>query len=368
MGCRFLTDGEKPMYYPLESWITPLTSIRRERLLPVPGEVLVGYGEKVGPADVVARCQVRGHMRVVDVSRALETDRRRATKYVRKSAGETIQADEVLAGHRGLLGSLRGSVRSPVEGQIVEVRDGLVVIEAAPTTFELSAHLKGQITNVMPKRGVVISAVGTLIQGLWGCGGEAEGVLKLLVDSPQSPLRASAIDVSCHGTIIVGGHIVDEKALEQAVEAKVRGAIVGSVSAELCPFLESLPFPVLITNGFGSMSMSEPVFSLLHASMGREAMISTYRLGRWGGRRPEVIIPLRVEDEVPSEDTGPRPLKVGDQVRILREPHLGGLGTVTKLPRLPHTVESGARLGVAEVELQDGDAAMVPLSNLELIR
>jgi hypothetical protein len=356
------------MYYPLESWITPLTSIRRERLLPVPGEVLVGYGEKVGPADVVARCQLRGHMRVVDVSRALGVDRSRAIKYVRKSAGETIQADEVLAGHRGLLGSLRGSVRSPVEGQIVEVRDGLVVIEAAPTLLELSAHLKGQITNVMPKRGVVISAVGTLIQGLWGCGGEAEGVLKLLVDSPQSPLRASAIDVSCHGTIIVGGHIVDEKALEQAAEANVRGAIAGSVSAELCPFLESLPFPVLITNGFGSMSMSEPVFSLLHASMGREAMISTYRPGRWGGRRPEVIIPLRVEDEVPSEDTGPRPLKVGDQVRILREPHLGALGSVKALPKLPYTVESGARLGVAEVELQDGDATMVPLSNLELIR
>jgi hypothetical protein len=368
MGCRFLTDGEEPMYYPLESWITPLTSIRRERLLPVPGEVLVGYGEKVGPADVVARCQVRGHMRVVDVGRALGIDRARATKYVRKAAGEAIQADELLASRGGLLGSWRGSVRSPVEGQIVEVRDGFVVIEAVPTMVELSAHLKGQITNVMPKRGVVISAVGTLIQGLWGCGGEAEGVLKLLVDSPQSPLRASAIDVSCHGTVIVGGHIVDEKALEQAVEAQVRGAIAGSVSSTLCPFLESLPFPVLITDGFGNMSMSEPVFSLLHASMGREAMISTYRPGRWGGRRPEVIIPLRVEEEIPSEDTGPRPLKVGDQVRILREPHLGGLGTVERLPRLPHTVESGARLSVAEVKLQDGDTALVSLSNVELIR
>ncbi|MCL7451751.1 MAG: hypothetical protein M8467_01750 [Anaerolineae bacterium] len=356
------------MYYPLESWITPLTTIRRERLLPVAGEVLVGYGEKVGPADVVARCQVRGHMRVVDVSRALRVDRKRATKYVHKSPGETIQADEVLAGHGGLLGSLRSNVRSPVEGQIVEIRDGLVVIEAAPATLELSAHLKGQISNVMPKRGVVISAVGTLIQGLWGTGGEAEGVLKLLVDNPQSPLRASSIDVSCHGTVIVAGHILDEKALEQAIEAKVRGAIAGSVSAGLCPFLQSLPFPVLITNGFGSMAMSEPVFSLLHASMGREAMISTYEPGRWGGRRPEVIIPLRVEDEVPSQDTGPRPLKIGDRVRILREPHLGALGSVTALPRLPYTVESGARLSVAEVEFQDGDTAMVPLANVELIR
>lgn len=356
------------MYYPLESWITPLTTIRRERLLPVPGEVLVGYGEKVGPADVVARCQIRGHMRTVDVSRALRVGRNRATKYVRKLAGETVQTGEVLAGYKGVLGMLRGNVRSPVDGQIVEVRDGLVVIEAAATTLELSAHLKGQVTNVMPKRGVVISAVGTLIQGLWGSGGEAEGVLKLLVDDPQSPLCASAIDVSCHGTIIVGGHILDEKALEQAVEAQVRGAIAGSVSARLCPFLESLPFPVLITEGFGSMSMSEPVYSLLHASMGREAMISAYNPGRWAGRRPEVVIPLRVEDEVPDQDTGPRPLEVGDPVRVLREPHLGALGTVVGLPRLPQTVESGARLNVAEVQLPDEDVTTVPLANLELIR
>ena len=200
------------MHYPLESWITPLTSIRRERLLPVPGEVLVGYGEKVGPADVVARCQVRGHMRVVDVSRALGVDRARATKYVRKAAGEAIQADELLASRGGLLGSWRGSVRSPVEGQIVEVRDGFVVIEAVPTTVELSAHLKGQITNVMPKRGVVISAVGTLIQGLWGCGGEAEGVLKLLVD-PDSRcvlgvhvIGTGATDLVHIGQAVMGGN------------------------------------------------------------------------------------------------------------------------------------------------------------------
>jgi hypothetical protein len=355
-------------YYPPESRITPLTVIRRERLLPVQGQVLVHPGETVGPADVVARCLVPGTMRVLDVSRELHLRRDRVSESIRKSPGDAVQANEVIAGPGGLLGRLRRACRSPVEGQVIEVRDGLVLIEEAGTPFELRAHLKGQITNVMPNRGVVISAAGALIQGVWGNGGEAEGVLKLLVDSPQKPLRNRTIDVSCHGAVVVGGRIMDEKTLEQAVEAQVRGMIIGSVSADLGPQLEVLPFPVLVTEGFGVMPMSDPVFALLHANVGREAMISADTKTRWGARRPEVLIPLRAEDETPAEEPGSRILQVGDRVRLLRAPHVGSVGTVRELPPLPQLVDSGARLPVALVDLAQEQSVAVPVVNLELIR
>lgn len=355
-------------YYPPESRITPLTLIRRERLLPVPGQVLVHTGETVGPADVVARCQVPGMMRIVDVSRALRLGRDRASESIRKSPGESVQANEVLAAPAGLLGRLRRACRSPVDGEIIEVRDGLVLIEEAGTPLELRAHLKGQVTNVMPNRGAVISAAGAVIQGAWGNGGEAEGVLKLLVDSPQKPVRNRLVDVSCHGTVIVGGRIGEERALEQAVEVRVRGMIVGSVSADLGPYLESLPFPVLVTEGFGSMPMSDPVFALLHANAGREVMVTADMKSRWGARRPEVLIPLRAEDEKPSEEPGPRLLQVGDRVRLLRAPYVGSVGTVRDLPPRPQLVESGVRLPIAVVDLAQEQAVAVPLQNLELIR
>jgi hypothetical protein len=320
------------MHYPIEVRVTPLTSIRRERILPVPGQVLVHIGELVGPADVVARCQLPGEVRVVDVSRALGVRRERAAKYVRKAVGDAIQVNDLLAAPGGLLGRLKGGCRAPVDGEIIEIRNGLILIESAGVTFELRAHLKGQVTNVMPHRGAVISAAGTLIQGVWGSGGEAEGVLKVLVDHPQKPLRARSIDVSCHGTLVVGGWVLDEKTFEQAVEAKVRGIIVGSLNADLCPFLKSLPFPVLVTDGFGTLPMSQKVFSLLHSNMGREA------------------------------------LRVGDHVRALRDPYLGAMGVVTDLPALPRMVESGARLPVAVVDLEEGESVPIPLANLELIR
>jgi hypothetical protein len=293
--------------------------------------------------------------------------RERAAKYVRKEVGDTVQANDVLAAPRGPFSRLRKSCRSPIDGQIGEIRGNLILVESPATTFELRAHIMGRVTHVMPNRGVVISASGTLIQGVWGSGGEAGGVLKMLVDSPQKPLRSRAIDVSCHGTVVVGGWILDQGVVEQAVEAKVRGIIAGGVSSDLCSLLESLPFPVLITEGFGALPMSQQAFSLLNANAGREAMLSTDTQTRLGARRPEVLIPLRAEEEMPREESETRPLKAGDQVRALRAPHLGIVGAVVDLPALPQIVESGARLPVATVELEDEGQVQIPLANLELI-
>ena len=221
------------MVYLSETRAAPAITIRRERLLPARGEVLARPGEQVGPGDVVARCQLPGATQVIDVSRALGIRRERVNKYLGKNVGDAVQAGELLAGHGGLLGRLKPTCRAPVGGQVVAVRDGLVMIEATPTIFELRAHLKGQVTNVMPGLGVVIATTGVLIQGMWGSGGEAEGVLKVLVDSPRKPLRARAIDVSCHGTIVAGGSGLDDKALEQAVAAQVR-ALSSAASTSIC--------------------------------------------------------------------------------------------------------------------------------------
>jgi hypothetical protein len=355
------------MYYPVETRITPLATIRRERLLPMRGQVLVQPGELVGPADVVARCLLPGEVWLVDVSRTLRIRQEQAAKYMRKAEGDSVQAGELLAATGGMFGRLRPSCRAPVTGQVVAVRDGLVLIEAAATTFELCAHMAGQVTNVMPNLGVVISTSGALIQGFWGSGGEAEGILKIVVDSPQRPLRARSIDVSCHGTLIVGGWIQDEQTLEQAVEAKVRGIIVGSVNVELCPSLQALPFPVLTTEGFGTLPMAQRVFSLLQANMGREAMLSADTQTRWGIRRPEILIPLRAEEGRSPEEATPVALQVGAQVRAVRAPHTGAVGTVVDLPALPQMVESGVALPVAVIDLEEEESVFVPLANLELI-
>jgi hypothetical protein len=304
---------------------------------------------------------------VVDVSRSLGVRPEQAGKYIRKGIGETVQADEILAAPRGLLARLRRSCRSPADGQIVELRNGTILIEGEAVTHELRAHITGQITNVMPNLGVVISTSGALIQAVWGSGGEAEGIIKMLADNPRKPIRARSVDVSCHGTLIVGGRILDEATLEQALEAQVRGIVIGSANADLRHSLEALPFPVLLTDGFGTQPMSGSIFSLLQDNRGREASLSADTQTRRGLKRPEILIPLRSEGVLPPEQSRPQPLEPGMQVRVLRAPYLGAQGIVTSVPIHPQIVESGCALPVAEVELADEGQVLVPLANLELI-
>jgi hypothetical protein len=355
-----------------ETRITPLTFVRRERILPARGEVLVRLGDLVGPADVVACCQVPGSVEVVDISRELGLPGDRATRCVRKAVGDVVQPNEVLASHRSLLAPLGPSSTARAGGRIMAVQSGLVLIESAPTTYLLRAHIAGRVASVMPGLGVVIATNAALIQGMWGCGGEAEGVLRVLADEPAKPLRAGSIDLSCRDTIVVGGSGFDEEALYQAVQAGVRGIIAGSLNSDLIPAVIKLPFPVVVTEGFGSCPMSEMAFSLLQANAGREAMLDAGTQPGRGARRPELLIPAQSGDARPAEplaepDAMPE-LRPGMRVRALRAPYLGRIGTVAGLPARALRLESGVRLPVAEVRFDAGQPVLIPLANLELVQ
>jgi hypothetical protein len=355
------------MYFPLEARITPLTTLRRERLLPVRGEVLARPGEWVGADDVIAHCQLPGRLRVLDLGQALGVRRERATRYLLRNVGETIRLNELLAERSGPLGWRYRTCHAPADGRIVAIRSGQIVIQEAGTPFELHAQVDGQVTSVIPEQGAVISMVGALIEGSWGNGGGAWGLLRIVVDDPQEPLPAQLLAGDCRGALVVAGWIPDQSALEGALEAKVQGIIAGSVNAELCPLLQSLPYCVLITEGFGTLPMSRRRFSLLAAFAGHKASVRADLQAGWRTDRPEVVIPLEVEEPPPPEEPRPSPLHVGARVRGLRAPYLGLVGSVTDLPRLPQLVESGARLPVARVMMESGESVSIPQVNLQLI-
>jgi hypothetical protein len=113
--------------------------------------------------------------------------------------------------------------------------------------------------------------------------------------------------------------------------------------------------------------MCQQAFSLVQSSMGREAMLSSDTRTRRDARRPELLIPLRADEDVPPEETSIQPLQVGAQVRLLRAPRMGKIGTVSALPTAPQLIDSGSRLPVALVTLENEEEVLVPLVNLELI-
>jgi hypothetical protein len=355
------------MYYPSATQATPLTVIKRERLLPVRGEVLVGMGARVEPIDVVARTSLGGELHVVDAGKVLAVKSGDLEKYLLKAVGDTVKEGEAIAVKGGGLIPLRRVCRSPVAGRIVAIGSGRVVLESRAETFELHAHFKGTVVSVMPSLGVVIETVGALVQGIWGAGGEAQGVLKMLAEDPKEKLATEAIDVGCHNSILVGGSLVDVEALERAKQMRVRGIVVGGIEAELRERASDFSCPVIITEGMGQVPMASAIFELLRSNAGREASISGMTQLRWGAVRPEIIIPLQGRGATPSPQQLGGALEVGAQVRVIRQPYLGSVGQVVGLPSQPRTVDSGARLRGAEVELEGKGRVFVPYADLELI-
>jgi len=344
----------------------PLTLIQCERRLPAKGEVLVHPGERVEPTDVVARVHQTQDFRIVDVARKLGVPKSQVKRFLLKSVGDTVEAGQTIAMRGGLPGR---KVLAPAKGEIMAVGNGRVLIEVAPELIEVRAYLKGTISTVTPGVGVVIEATGAMVQGRWGCGGEAYGVLRVLAEKPDEPLRAKSIDVAAHGAIIVGGGWVDAAALAQAQQLQVRGLIIGSMEGELRAQAESVGFPIILTEGFGRVPMAEPIFSLLHGQTGREASISAETRVRFGVMRPEILIPLPAESRLAPPPPPGAPLSVGARVRVVRPPYQGAVGTVTAIHSKAQRTESGARLRGAEVDL-GGEvcAVFVPYVNLELLR
>src|SRR5512141_2871768 len=83
--------------------ILPLTTVIRERLLPVKGTVLARLGQKVNSADVVAEATwAREHI-FLDISRILNITPDAADKLIRCKAGDSLPAGAVVAKGGGIL-------------------------------------------------------------------------------------------------------------------------------------------------------------------------------------------------------------------------------------------------------------------------
>jgi hypothetical protein len=354
-------------YYPPETRVMPLTIIRRERLLPTPGKVLVNIQERLQATQIVAQADVTGEVRIVNIARVLRVPAAKAFRYLKVKEGDDVKAGAVLAS-RGVLSGARAL--SPVDGFVgrVDKSTGRVLIQVVAKPFELNAYLPGVVINVLASRGVVIEVTGALIQGTVGFGGESFGVLHVTASEPTEVLHAKSIDVSSHGAIVVGGAWIDESALQQGTQLQVRGIIAGSLEGRLLEMARSMAFPIILTEGLGKLAMARPIFKLLQGQAGREASISAITRTRWGITRPEIIIPL------PADSRPALPSNVGmllannSRVRVVRGPHHGEVGNVTSVADQPRRIENGARVYGAEVNLDASGKMFVPLANLEILR
>jgi len=130
---------------------------------------------------------------------------------------------------------------------------------------------------------------------------------------------------------------------------------------------EEIGTTLIITEGFGKMDMSSRTFDLLKSFEGSIAAINGATQIRAGVMRPEIIIPHAESAEEMTVEELTAGMQAGTPVRLIRQPYFGSIGTVINLPVELQRVESGSKVRVMVVKLDDGREVIVPRANVEII-
>lgn len=362
--------------------VTPEATLRFERRLPLTGMVDVKIGDRVTHDQVVARTDLPGRVEMVNLASKLGVDPSELPGIFKKEEGGAIKKGEILAHSKGFFGFFRSPYPAPISGTVESISrtTGQVIMRTPPRPINITAYVDGVVEEVEANQGVTIKTYGSLIQGIFGLGGETSGILEMAVNSPEQEIEADALREDHKGkALVVGRHAgvaLVKRAAELGVSALIAGGIDDSDVRELLGYdlgvaitgNEKLGVTLVITEGFGPLAIARKTFELMQERSGKRASLSGATQIRAGVIRPEIIV-TDLESDWEQKDQEPPELElaVGVPVRLIREPHFGDLGKVVGLPVQPEVIPSGARVRVAEIELGDGTRMTLPRANLELI-
>jgi hypothetical protein len=357
--------------------------VEKTRRLPIQGEVLIERGAKADFETIVAKTEIPGDPMIIRADDLLGLPASDVPTFLVKEIGDEVEEGEVIARYSAFFGLVKKELRSPEKGTIESYSDttGQMILRSAPIPVVVNAYIQGQVDAIIPKEGVVIKTEAAYLQGIFGIGGERHGALHMVVDSPDETLTEDKITPEHKGMILVGGNLATYESLLRAIEYGVKGIVVGGIKGrDISKLLgyeigvaitgeESIDLTLVVTEGFGEMTMSHRTFNLLKDFEGKQAAINGTTQIRAGVLRPEVIIPYDQREsgsyiDEPELSGGMRP---GTPVRIIADPYFGGIGTVTNLPVQLQIVETGSKVRVVDVMLDGGEEVTVPRANVEII-
>jgi hypothetical protein len=352
-------------------------------VLPLPGLVLVNRGDVVRSDQPVARAELPGKVHPLNLANQLGVAPDEIKEYLIKKEGDPIQKDEILAENKPLIKWFKTEIRSPIAGKVesLSMVTGQVLLREPPRILELLGYVDGTTVEIHPNQGVTVEATCSLVQGIFGIGGETSGELVVAVTSPNEALMPTHLRPDMKGKIVVGGSFLSAETMAKAKEVGVGGLVVGGIhDKDLRTLLgydlgvaitgtEQVGFTLILTEGFGTIPMAHKTFTLLAAHVGQKASISGATQIRAGVIRPEIIIPKKVGSAAGAPTVLPERggVQIGDPVRIIRDPLFGKIGQVSALPSDLQKIPTESEVRVLEVRFPDGRVAVIPRTNIEVI-
>ncbi len=234
-----------------------------------------------------------GRPRKVNIAKELDIKPKYVPGHFKYNIGDFVEKGQVIASDvkQGII------VQSPTTGTVKEIDKtrGTVTIQYDIEPTPLFAFAKGYISSIKPGYEVRIKTNAVKLFGSVGFGGESSGEL-FTIEAP------SEIGETARGKIVACTSAINEKFLYKCADIGVAGVIAPSIpnydwvnfhGKEMGVAVtgdEKIPFPVIITEGFGDYAMAEIYSGFLMKSNGKTVSLSGRTQIRAGVIRPVALI------------------------------------------------------------------------------
>ena len=225
---------------------------------------------------------------VVDIAYLIGCKPSDVPKHMLRQIGQEVKKGQIIAKKGEGQAFFSKTALAPISGVISEVdgRTGKATISRPFKEVALTAYITGRVSSVIEHLGCVVETPGVRLTGMFGVGRESHGPLKVLVSGPDEVLTPDLITPECKGSVLVGGSFVTDEALAKAVSVGAKGVIAGTAGyLNLTQALgvrlgigitgqEDVDTTVILTEGFGSLSMRKGLWDTLAALEGMSASIN----------------------------------------------------------------------------------------------
>src|SRR6058998_1592400 len=129
--------------------VTDHAVLRRERRLPLKGDVLAAVGAAVAADTVVARTELPGNVQTVNIAAKLALDPVRVPDALTVPVGATVKKGDVIAEGKSLFGLVRQRATAPAAGTIESVSPvtGQLILREPPIPVEMDAYVRGTVAE-----------------------------------------------------------------------------------------------------------------------------------------------------------------------------------------------------------------------------
>lgn len=363
------------------------------RKFPSEANIHVKVGDIVTPDTIVADYLRSSGFRVFHVAQELGIPAKQLEKYITKAVGKRVYEGEIIAQKKRLLGKPK-VFKTVVDGVIESIgHNGDVTLSMLPQKVTEAALFWGKVTAVetvnqvqqvpdgvqVPAVNDVVVAIETqvvVLYGIMGSGAVRNGRISVVASATDFVLP-QAIEAGVDDTIIVCGSLVEHGVLEKAIKSNAKGIIAGGIHFRDAQAMgirtpdSSMPgtdigASIVITQGFGSVGISEVHYALLLRFAGRFGVID--------GNNSTITIPIKEEEveqirQIASETlVTATTIAVGQKARILETPEFGKVGTITAIEDNLTTLPSGVQVQMVTLELlENQEKVSVPITNFELL-